>query len=226
MKDLIIQNLSWNLSTLSIQDVIMNYAVALVLGVLIFISYRYSHSGVVYSNRFNVSLIMLTMVTTLVMNVIGNNVALSLGMVGALSIIRFRTPIKDPRDATYLFWGIAVGICCGVSEYLIAATGSGVIFLLLLIFGTVKNNDRYLLIVHSSRKSSKEVESYVLSTYEGSAVMKVKNTTSDSVEYIYELSRKMLEKTKKRNICITDNLHEIEGVEAVNIISQNEEISR
>ncbi|MCT4632203.1 MAG: DUF4956 domain-containing protein [Firmicutes bacterium] len=226
MKDLIIQNLSWNLSTLSIQDVIMNYTVALVLGVLIFISYRYSHSGVVYSNRFNVSLIMLTMVTTLVMNVIGNNVALSLGMVGALSIIRFRTPIKDPRDATYLFWGIAVGICCGVSEYLIAATGSGVIFLLLLIFGTVKNNDRYLLIVHSSRKSSKEVESYVLSTYEGSAVMKVKNTTSDSVEYIYELSRKMLEKTKKRNICITDNLHEIEGVEAVNIISQNEEISR
>lgn len=226
MKELILQNLSWNLSTLSIQDVIMNYLVALILGIIIYISYRYSHSGVVYSNRFNVSLIMLTVVTTLVMNVIGNNVALSLGMVGALSIIRFRTPIKDPRDATYLFWAIAIGICCGVSEYLIASIGSGIIFLLLLAFGAVKNNDRYLLIIHGEKHSGKEIEAYVLTTYEGGAVMKVKNTTNSTVEYIYELSRKMLMKTKEKNISITDTLFEIEGVEAVNIISQNEEISR
>ena len=84
-------------------------------------AYRFSHSGAVYSARFNVSLLMMTLITTMIMNVIGNNISLSLGMVGALSIVRFRTAIKDTRDTAYIFWCIAVGICCGVSYYALAA---------------------------------------------------------------------------------------------------------
>ena len=211
---------------LAIQDMLLNYAAALVLGVIIFISYRYSHSGAVYSARFNVSLVMLTIVTTLVMNVIGNNVALSLGMVGALSIIRFRTAIKDPRDATYIFWTIAVGICCGVSEYLIAAMGTGIIFLFLLVFGSVKSNDRYLLIIHGGRSAENAIETDVLRCFDGNAEMRVKNTTVESVEYIYELSKRMVVKAQSRGSSITDILYKIEGVLAVNLVCQNEEISR
>ena len=98
MKEVLYNSLSNATNGLTITDVIVNFLAAAVIACLIYISYRISHSGPVYSERFNVSIIMLTLVTTLVMNVIGNNIALSLGMVGALSIVRFRTAIKDPRD--------------------------------------------------------------------------------------------------------------------------------
>ena len=104
MKDLILQ-LGENIGgDLTVDRICLNFFVALVLGIVIFISYRFSHSGAVYSARFNVTLLLLTLITTLIMNVIGNNIALSLGMVGALSIVRFRTAIKDPRDAAYILY--------------------------------------------------------------------------------------------------------------------------
>ena len=111
--------------SLTLQEIAINFLAALAAGFIIFLSYRFSHSGAVYSARFNVSLWMLTVVTTMVMCVIGNNVALSLGMVGALSIVRFRTAIKDARDTAYIFWSIAVGICCGISDFVTALVGSG-----------------------------------------------------------------------------------------------------
>ena len=132
MKQIIYDSLINETGGLTLQDVIINFIAAAILACMIYISYKVSHSGAIYSERFNVSLVMLTLITTLVMNVIGNNIALSLGMVGALSIVRFRTAIKDPRDTAYIFWGIAVGICCGVSDYLVAAIGSVFIFVFLL----------------------------------------------------------------------------------------------
>ena len=125
MKEILYDSLINTTQGLTLQDVFINFAAAAVIACLIYISYKVSHSGAVYSERFNVSLVMLTLITTLVMNVIGNNIALSLGMVGALSIVRFRTAIKDPRDTAYIFWAIAVGICCGVSDYLIAGAEIG-----------------------------------------------------------------------------------------------------
>ena len=98
MKELLYESLVNTTEGLTLEEMILNFAAAAILACLIYISYRVSHSGAVYSERFNVSLIMLTLISTLVMNVIGNNIALSLGMVGALSIVRFRTAIKDPRD--------------------------------------------------------------------------------------------------------------------------------
>lgn len=226
MKKILLDYFQGQAGTLSIQAILLNFTIALVLGLIIYLSYRYAHSGAIYSARFNVSLVMLTIVTTLVMNVIGNNIALSLGMVGALSIVRFRTAIKDPRDTTYIFWCIAVGICCGVSEYFIAAIGTGFIFLFLLIFGAIKSNDRYLLVIHANRLLESQIESEVLGCYEGHAMMRVKNTTIKDVEYIYELSRKMIKKAEKRHLSITNKLYAMEGVTAVNVVCQNEEVSR
>jgi uncharacterized membrane protein YhiD involved in acid resistance len=225
VKEQLFNYLSTNSGAITLEDILMNFFVASLLSLSIFISYRISHSGAVYSVRFNVSLVMLTLITTLVMNVIGNNIALSLGMVGALSIVRFRTAIKDPRDAAYIFWGIAVGICCGVSEYLIASIGTIVIFIFLMIFGMVKNNERFLLVIRAERKIAEEIERMIDSVYTSKAKMKVKNTTMDSVEYIYELSQHTINKYGK-NLNIADELYKLDSVRNVNLVCQNDEINQ
>lgn len=210
---------------LTIQDVLLNFLVAAVVGVVIFLSYRISHAGAAYSARFNVSLVMLTLVTTLVMNVIGNNIALSLGMVGALSIVRFRTAIKDPRDTAYIFWCIAVGICCGVSEYLIAGVGTAVIFGMMLIFGFVQNNERYLIIFRGDKECRGKLETLVDERFQGKARLVVHNTTQDTTEYIYEISQKQLKQAKKSGN-IVDFFQSNLKLDAINIVCQNDEINR
>ena len=142
-------------------QLIFNMTVALVLGMVIFITYRLTYSGAAYSKKFNASLMMMTLVTTVVMTVISNNIALSLGMVGALSIIRFRTAIKDPRDTTFIFWCIAVGICCGISFYTVAAIGSLYIFAVMLILGRVHTVEKRLLLIRAERAVEKNIESVV-----------------------------------------------------------------
>ena len=123
---------------LTLQEVTVNIVMSAVLGFFIFLSYAISHRGTIYSKKFNASLVVLTVLTGTVMTVIGNNIALSLGMVGALSIVRFRTAIKDSRDSIYIFWTIIVGICCGVGDYMVAAIGSTVTFLEILMLGMIK----------------------------------------------------------------------------------------
>ena len=137
--------------SLTIEDIVLRILASAVIGIAIYLSYWYTHAGTAYSKKFNVSLITLTILTGTVMTVIGNNVALSLGMVGALSIVRFRTAIKDSRDTTYIFWAIIVGICCGVGDYTVAAVGTAVVFLVLLVFGRVRNENRILLIVRGPK---------------------------------------------------------------------------
>ena len=169
MKELLYESLVNTTEGMTLDEVILNFAAAAIIACLIYISYRVSHSGTVYSERFNVSLVMLTLISTLVMSVIGNNIALSLGMVGALSIVRFRTAIKDPRDTAYIFWAIAVGICCGVSDHMIAAIGSAVIFVFLLLFGFVRNNERIMLIINCSIEAEEEVEASMTALFAGKA---------------------------------------------------------
>lgn len=209
--------------SLTIQELLINFLVALLTGAIIFLSYRFSHSGTVYSAKFNVSLWMLTMVTTMVMCVIGNNVALSLGMVGALSIVRFRTAIKDARDTGYIFWCIAVGICCGVSDFVTALLGSIVIFLLLLLIGGVAANTRYLLIVRADGESSQAVENTVQAMFRGKARLCVRNGGREQVEYIYELSQKQVKKANHSEI--SRMLLSLEGVQEANLVGQNDEIT-
>lgn len=226
MKELLLQQYQGTQATLSVELVLISFVVATALAALVYLSYRITHSGAVYSARFNVTLVMLTIITTLIMSVIGNNIALSLGMVGALSIVRFRTAVKDPRDTAFIFWCIAIGICCGVGQYVVALVGSAFIFLVMLLFGTLKSNDRYLLIVHGDRVCEELVEKTILINFEGKAKLRVKNTSKDRTEYIYELSRSMLDYAEKRKISIADSIYECEGVTQVNIVIQNEEISR
>lgn len=207
------------------EQIVTRIAVAALLGIVIFVSYYISHRGTIYSRKFNVSLVILAVLTGTVMVVIGNNIALSLGMVGALSIVRFRTAIKDSRDTLYLFWSIIVGICCGVGSFFVVAAGSCAVFLVLLFFGAVKNDSRILLIIRGDRAAENKVEALIFQTFERKARMRVKNTTPESVELIYEISEKLLEKAKKKRPNLSDDLYAIENIEYVNFVVQNDEIS-
>ena len=209
---------------LSAGAIILRLCAAAVIAAFIFLSYRLSHDGSIYSSKFNISLVVLTLITTTVMIVIGNHIALSLGMVGALSIVRFRTAVKDSRDAVYIFWCITVGICCGAGDYVVASCGSALIFVVLLLFGRVKNDNRILIIIRTARVNEEKVEALIFQYFAGKAQMRVKNTTETSVEFIYELTKKMLEKKKLQDKSITSAVYEIGNIEYCNIVMQNDEI--
>ncbi|MCR5670920.1 MAG: DUF4956 domain-containing protein [Butyrivibrio sp.] len=228
MKEYLYTGLMETAGSLTIDNVILNFVAACILSVLIYISYRVSHSGAVYSRKFNVSLVMLTLITTLVMSVIGNNIALSLGMVGALSIVRFRTAIKDPRDTAYIFWCIAVGITCGVSDYLIAGIGTFFIFVFLIIFGVVRDNERIMIVVKADVDKAEELNRELVSFFNGKALMKMQNINKErgQAELIYEVSDTLLKAYEKNNGAFVPNFSLKEGVRNVSVVRQDEEINQ
>lgn len=212
-------------SGFSFEEVTANILASALIGLFIFISYYISHRETIYSKKFNVSLVVLTVLTSTVMTVIGNNIALSLGMVGALSIVRFRTVVKDTRDTVYIFWTIVAGICCGVGDFKVAVVGSGVVFLILLFFGGIKSDRRMLLIIRGGRNMEGPVQSLVFRFFERKAVIRVKNTTEDSIEFIFEVSDRVLIKAEKNNSGICDALYALGNIEYANLVMQNDEIS-
>lgn len=220
-----ISQLIQNQGDLSLEQILTRIAFSALLGVVIYVSYALSHRGTIYSRKFNVSLVVLCVLTGTVMIVIGNNIALSLGMVGALSIVRFRTAIKDSRDTLYIFWAIIVGICCGVANFFVAAAGSTAVFLVLLFFGSVRSDSRILLIIRGERLSESKLEALVFQTFEHQARLRVKNTSPDSIELIFEITERLMKRAKERTPNLSDSFYAIEGVEYVNFVLQNDEIA-
>lgn len=214
-----------NQGDLSWESIVMNSAMALLLGLLIYVSYMISHRGTIYSKKFNVSLVVLTVLTSTVMTVISNNIALSLGMVGALSIVRFRTSVKDSRDTIYIFWTIIVGICCGVQSFYVAAIGSATVFLILLIFGAIKSDTRVLLIIRGGRSIESKVEAFVYQNFFRKAILRTKNTTKTTIEYIYEISDVILEKSQKQSPNLVNDFYDLGDVDSINFVRQNDDIS-
>ena len=222
-----------NSGNLSTEDIVIRIVVAAALGGAIFLSYWITHSGSIYSRKFNITLLTLTILTATVMTVIGNNIALSLGMVGALSIIRFRTSIKDSRDTIYIFWTIIVGICCGVGDYVVAGVGSSVVFLVLLLFGRVRSENRMLLIIRAQRDREEEIRKLLFSYFKKPPVIKAQNTTETTVEFIYEVNHKMLAAAQRNQAVaadgskpsLNDQLYALGGVHYVNLVVQSDEIT-
>lgn len=225
-----------NSGTLSLEDIILRICASAFFGAMIFLSYRVTHTGAIYSKKFNVTLVSLTVLTTMVMTVIGNNVALSLGMVGALSIIRFRTSIKDSRDTAYIFWTIIIGICCGVGDYTVAAVGSAVVFLVLLLMGRVRSEYRTLLIIRADRGQSDEIRRLVFESFTKTPILKAENTTDAKTELIYEIDRRAMAKyedaermcaikEERKPQSFVDRVYQLGGVDYVNVVAQSDEIS-
>lgn len=200
-----------------IQTVLLVLLVAFLVSLIIYLTYKNTYTGVLYNPRFNVSLIMITMITTMVMVVIGSNISVSLGMVGALSIIRFRTAVKDPRDTAFIFWCVVSGLACGTQNYTIVIVGSVFICLILFLFKkfTTKNN-KYVLIMKGKSFDIKEVEKTLdkkLKDY----ICKGKYISVNGMEIIYDVKIK----DSKISDDIIVSLSKVSGVNTINIVSSN-----
>jgi len=197
--------------------IILVLSVALILSLVIYFTYKYTYSGVVYNPRFNFSIIMITMITTIVMIVIGSNISVSLGMVGALSIIRFRTAVKDPRDTAFIFWGIVVGLSCGTQCYYVAIIGSIFVCALAFIFRKfVKNENNYILIVRGKNMNASYIEK-ILNKKIKSYICKSKYSNNSYTEIIYDV------KLNKNVDEVVELIKQVDGIEIVNMVQSNTE---
>lgn len=225
MREFILENLSS--TTLNLAQIVLNNVVALAVAFFLMFTYKITYSGTAYSRRFNVSLGAITIITTMIMSIISNNVALSLGMVGALSIIRFRTALKDVRDATFIFWAIAVGIGCGVSQYILIGVGSLSVLIFFLLTKQIISSERQLLVVQGDAKAQNEIEGAV-SEHLGTAVHPIaKNLSNGRCEMVYSIKEGALQKANEKNLVdISQRLMKIDGVERVNLVEQQDDIAR
>ena len=199
-----------------IQTVLLVLIIAFLVSLIIYLTYKNTYTGVMYNPRFNVSLIMITMVTTIVMVVIGSNISVSLGMVGALSIIRFRTAVKDPRDTAFIFWCVVSGLACGTQNYTIVIVGSVFICLILFLFKKLATRDnKYVLIVKGPKFDIPAVEKAIKSQIKDYNC-KGKYVSKDSIELIYDIKFK-----KDMNDKIIYELGKINGITTINIVSSS-----
>ena len=226
MKDFILENLT-NGTNVDILSILFNNIVAMFMAFFIMFVYKLTHVGVNYSRKFNLSLGAIAITTTMIMGIISNNIALSLGMVGALSIIRFRTSVKDVRDAAYIFWAIAVGIGCGVSQYLLIGVGSITLFAFMMLTRQTASSGMQLLIVQGELKAQNQIEIVVGEYFEGKAHLSIKNATVGSCELVYKIGERVLKNaSEKQQLDIVQKLLKVEGVMRVNLVEQQDDISR
>ena len=226
MRAYILENLT-NTQSLDLAVILLNNTVSFVMAFFIMFTYKLSYTGTAYSRRFNVAIGSITIITTMIMSIISNNVALSLGMVGALSIIRFRTAVKDVRDATYIFWAIAAGIGCGVSQYALIAIGSLFLLVFLQLTGKGFSSYRQMLVVQGEGKALSRIEAAVSDFFDGKVKASMRNMTEESCELVFSIPEGMLEKASKKNqMDITEALIRISGVRRVNLVEQKDELSQ
>ena len=206
---------------LTVGDIMIAIAASFATGLFIFYIYKKTYSGILYSKNFNVALIMATMVAAVVMMAIGGNLALSLGMVGALSIIRFRAPVKDPKDLTFLFWAITAGIVNGIQFYKLSIVSSLMIGAVLAILSKrLVIQKPYVIILKYSNIDQNKVDS-VLRKY--CSKFEVKNTAIDESA----MAEKTIEaKLKDKDLdSLLNGLKEAKGVKKVMIFHHTGELS-
>ncbi|MBC8538592.1 DUF4956 domain-containing protein [Christensenellaceae bacterium NSJ-63] len=199
-------DISWDYALLTI-------AVAFLLGLFIFFIYKRTFSGVVFTKSFGISLILLSMITAAVIMTISSNLMLSLGMVGALSIVRFRTAVKDPMDTIYMFWAIAAGIMVGANLLLVAVISCVVIgiFMVVLSIFKVRKNMPYILVIRFEEGAKGDVQSMLRKLPQGR--LKSKTVSRGVIELTLELN------VTDAEIALIDRFADIPGVYDASLIS-------
>jgi len=207
-----------NINSFSTLDVLLALGLSFVLGLFIFLIYKKTYQGVMYSDSFGVSLIAMSMITSLVIIAVTSNVVLSLGMVGALSIVRFRTAIKEPMDIAFLFWAIAVGIVLGAGLLPLAIIGSVIIGIIIVIFSTRKIGDTpYILVVNCENEETENMANTLIKEEAKKSVLKSKAVNKLGVELTYEV------RIKDDNTGFVNKVSACEGVTNAVLVSYNGE---
>lgn len=204
----------------TVEQIITNLLVTLTIALFIYLVYKRTYSGVLYCKNFNVTVLLTTMVTSMIMMVIGSNLALSLGMVGALSIIRFRSAIKDPRDVGFLFWGVSVGLAAGTGSFTIAIVGSAAIAIILFVLNiSFKGDNSYMLVIRGNDIDFDGLREEI-STHVSKSRLRMRNSSQTGTEVIYEIKLK-----KSSEDQMVEKIKKLSGISVVNIVSHNGEIN-
>lgn len=191
----------------------LSLGVALLCSIVIFMFYKHFYRGVVYNHNFNVLLVMVTMVTCFIIMTISSNIVLSLGMVGALSIVRFRAAVKDPLDVGFLFWTVAVGITAGAGLYMFSIIATVVICLIYAVFSSLKNRkNTYLLIVNYDSEAKEET---IKMLNKINYTLRNKTCRGDNTEITIEI------KAKQENTSIAENFAKLEHVHYATMVQYN-----
>ena len=205
-----------NVSAVSLLDMALALALAFGLGMFIFLVYKKTYQGVMYSSSFGVTLIALTLITTLVILAVTSNVVLSLGMVGALSIVRFRTAIKEPLDIAFLFWSIAIGIVLAAGMIPLAVIGSVIIGIILLVFVNRKSHcNPYIVVIQCDGHDSETTAKVYLDKVTERCTIKSKSAQKGSLELTMEI------RLKNDNTDFINALSEMQGVNSAVLVSYN-----
>jgi len=205
-----------NINAVPLIDMLITLLLSFVLGIFIFFIYKKTYSGVMYSASFGITLIALSMITALLILAVTSNIVLSLGMVGALSIVRFRTAIKEPSDIAFLFWSIAVGIVLAAGLIPLALFGSFFIGIIMLIFANTKTHEQpYILVVHCIDEDvEKEILSHINSSVKRFS-LKSKTIMPEQIELNYEV------RLKSADSSFINELAAIKGVNHTVMVSYN-----
>lgn len=202
----------------SILDTLLGMAAALVIGLFVFVIYKKTLTGVMYSAGFALTLVGLALVTTLVIMAVTSNVVLSLGMVGALSIVRFRTAIKEPVEIVFLFWALAVGIVIGAGMIPLAIIGSVIIGVILLLFANRKvRSCPYILVLNCRDEQAEQAALALLGQNVEHFLVKSKTIHGAGIELTAEL------RTKDASTAFVNRLHELPGISDATLVSYNGE---
>ena len=205
-----------NITSVSVLDMVLSLALAFGIGLFIFLIYKKTFSGVMYSSGFGVTLVALTMITTLVILAVTSNVVLSLGMVGALSIVRFRTAIKEPLDIAFLFWAIAAGIVLAAGMIPLVVFGSVVIGVVLLVFANRKAHfNPYIVVLYCEDHDSELNATDFLRKQVQRCIVKSKTVRKGAVELNLEI------RLKEDNTDFVNILSEMNGVTSAVLVSYN-----
>ena len=216
--DIFKTNFLEKVGSFSLLDAGIALVLAFVLGLFIFIVYKRTYSGVMYSSGFGVSLIAMTMITSFVILAVTSNVVLSLGMVGALSIVRFRTAIKEPMDIAFLFWAIAAGIVLGAGLIPLAVIGTVLIGLIIAVFSNVKYSDTpYILVLTVEGKENLNTVSKIINQKTKKNQIKSEIVGKNGIELTYEI------RLKNDDRSVVDELYDVDSVEHVTLVSYNGE---
>lgn len=214
--DIFKSNFLENINSVSILDMVLALVLAFGLGMFIFFVYKKTYQGVMYSSSFGTTLVALTLITTVVILAVTSNVVLSLGMVGALSIVRFRTAIKEPLDIAFLFWSIAVGIVLAAGMIPLAVFGSVVIGIILLLFVNRKSHvNPYMVVVSCTNHESEVNAKKFLETQALRCVVKSKSAQKGRIELNMEI------RLKDDNTDFVNTLSEMDGVDSAVLVSYN-----
>lgn len=202
-------------TSFSLVDSLIGLVAAFLIGLFIYAVYKKTFNGVIYSHSFNISLLIMTMATSLVIMGISSNVLLSLGMVGALSIVRFRTPIKDPMDLVYIFWAIVSGILCGAGFIPLVIIGAVIIGLVLLVFvNKITVENPYLLVVKFEEDMACEEVERIIAAQSKKYALKSKSIIQDyEIESTYEI------RVKQNDAKVMDTITKVPGVKSAVMLS-------